>query len=165
MDKLKDIVSASRWKHPIYDGKAILEGRILSPSEAEAAGLASSLLASQMAPPDKLAEFEAMQKKAEADDADYSELLNFARLINPDGLLKLAEANDKVICACVKRVSMDDGATWENIKIVLSEGDQDAEKNHLWVGLLFDADRTAVIDKCLQGHKAAQKRIAGFLAG
>ena len=163
MNKFKDIVTASRWNHAIFDGKVLLEGRILSPQEAEAAGLTSSLIASQMAPPEHLAQFEKIKKKAEAENADFSELLNFARMINPEGLMKLAEANDKVISACVKRCSMDEGKTWENMKIVLSESEQDPDKNQLWVGLLFEADRTAIIDLCLEGHKAAQQRIAGFL--
>ena len=163
MDKLKDIVTASRWKYAIFEGKVILEGRILSPQESEAAGLTSSLIASQMAPPEHLAKFESINKKAEAENADFSELLNFAKMINPDGLMKLAEANDKVISACVKRCSMDDGETWENMKIVINESEQDPDKNQLWVGLLFEADRTAIIDLCLEGHKAAQQRIAGFL--
>jgi hypothetical protein len=162
-NKLKEIVTASRWQHEIFDGKIILEGRILSPSEAEAAGLATSLLATQMAPPEELSKFEKIKQEAEAEDADYSELLRWAKLVNPDGLLKMAQANDKVICSCVRKCSMDNGKTWEPIKIVMNEADQNADKNQLWVGLLFDSDRTEVLNKCLEGHRRAAERIAGFL--
>tara|TARA_Y100001963_G_scaffold159863_1_gene265802 strand:+ start:2724 stop:3221 length:498 start_codon:yes stop_codon:yes gene_type:complete len=162
-NKLKEIVTASRWTHPIFDGKIILEGRILSPSESEAAGLATSLLATQMAPPEQIAKFEEIKQKAESEDADYSELLQWAKMVNPDGLLKMAQANDKVICSCVRKCSMDDGKTWEPIKIVMNESEQNADKNQLWVGLLMDADRTDVLNKCLEGHRRAAERIAGFL--
>lgn len=159
--KLSDIAGSSRWQLPIFDGKIIIEGRILSPAESETAGLASSLLASQLAPPEKMAEFAKMHEEIEDENADLSDLLKWSKILNPETLLQIAKANEKIICSTCRRFSYD-GETWENFKVVLSEADQDADKNQLWVGLIWESDRDAILEKALRGHEEAKARIAGF---
>ena len=159
--KLSDITGSSRWQLPIFEGKIIIEGRILSPAESETAGLASSLLAAQLAPPEKMAEFAKMHEEIDDENADLSDLLKWSKILNPETLLQIAKANEKIICSTIKRFSYD-GETWENCRLVMSEAEQDAEKNQLWVGMIWETDRDAILEKALKGHEEAKTRIAGF---
>ena len=158
MSILQEIVKASRWTETIYDGKLTIEGRILSPAEAESAGLSSALIASTLTSKEDLKKIQDLSEKEFKED----DLFELSKRIKPEKLLELAAQNDKIICSCVRKFSVD-GKTFEDFKLVFHEKDQDAEKNHLWVGMISDADRAKLLNHCLQGHREAAKRIAGFL--
>ena len=64
-DILKEIADAAKFEMMIFDGALRIEGRILSPSEVEAAGLASALLASQVIKGKSQEQIERMQEAAE----------------------------------------------------------------------------------------------------
>ena len=60
MSILKEIANASRWTETIYEGKLTIQGRILSPAEAESAGLSSALIASTLADPEDVKKIQEM---------------------------------------------------------------------------------------------------------
>ena len=64
-DILKRIASSSRFQVQVFGGAVIFQGRILSPSEAESAGLLTYLLASQITTKEDLQRMQHIQKKAE----------------------------------------------------------------------------------------------------
>ena len=161
MSIMKEIAKASRWQEKIFDEKLIIEGRILSPSEAEAAGLTSALIASTMTTPDNLKKLQEINAKE--DNEDFDDLLAFTKNIRPEKLLELSSANDRIICSCVRRFSVDDGKTWDEMKLVFHEKDQNGEINHLWIGMLDDDDRAKILEACLKGHKKATERIRGLV--
>lgn len=159
MSILKEIAKASRWTETIYDGKLLIEGRILSPAEAESAGLSSALIASTLANPEDIKQIQEMSEKED----NIDDLLQWSKRIKPEKLLELAAQNDKIICSCVRRFSVDDGKTFEDFKLVFHEKDQNPETNQLWIGMISDGDRAKLLEHCLRGHEEAAKRIAGFL--
>lgn len=159
MSILKEIAKASRWTETIYDGKLTIEGRILSPAEAESAGLSSALIASTLANPEDIKQIQEMSEKED----NIDDLLQWSKRIKPEKLLELAAQNDKIICSCVRRFSVDDGKTFEDFKLVFHEKDQNPETNQLWIGMISDGDRAKLLEHCLRGHEEAAKRIAGFL--
>lgn len=158
MSILKEIANASRWTETIYGGKLTIQGRILSPAEAESAGLSTALIASTLADPEDIKRIQDMAEKS-----DIDEMIEWSRRIKPEKLLELAAQNDKIICSCVRRFSVDDGKTFQDFKLVFHEKDQNADANHLWIGMISDDDRAKLLDHCLRGHQEAAKRIAGFL--
>ena len=155
---IKDLKQISRWQIPIFNGKLLLEGRILSVAEAETVGLASGLLLATMASPEILAA--AAGAKTEQEKLQY--VLQMSRQINASQLSKLNSDNDKVICKVVKRGSFDNGETWQNIIVVANEEEQNTDENKLWVGIFNEKDRQTILDKALEGHKEAVDRVAGF---
>ena len=57
---------------------------------------------------------------------------------------------------------MDNGATWEPIKITLEQDKQDADKNVLWIGMLSTIDRSNIVNATMQGHREAVERLSTF---
>jgi len=159
MSILKEIAKSSRWSEKVFDGKIIIEGRILSPAEAESAGLSSALIASTLANPEDIKK---IQQMTEQDD-NFDDLIEWSKRLKPEKLLELAAQNDKIICSCVRRCSVDQGKTYEDFKLVFHEKDQDADKNQLWIGVVSDEDRAKLLEHCLQGHVAAANRIRGLV--
>tara|TARA_R110002020_G_scaffold262528_1_gene476972 strand:- start:216 stop:695 length:480 start_codon:yes stop_codon:yes gene_type:complete len=159
MSILKEIAKSSRWSEKVFDGKIIIEGRILSPAEAESAGLSSALIASTLANPEDI---KRIQQMTEQDD-NFDDLIEWSKRLKPEKLLELAAQNDKIICSCVRRCSVDQGKTFEDFKLVFHEKDQDADKNQLWIGVVSDEDRAKLLEHCLQGHVAAANRIRGLV--
>ena len=155
---LKTFTDASRFQVSIFNGKLHLEGRILSVTEAEAAGMASGLIIAAMAPPEDLEKIQ----KAKTEDDRISELLRIANTIKPEQMARLGESNDQIICKVIRRASMDGGESWENIRIVSAEEQQNAEENKLWVGVFTSEDRDTILNKALEGHREAADRIASF---
>lgn len=160
MDGTMDLTafaSVSRWQLPVFKGKLHIEGRILSVSEAETAGLASGLILATLATPEHL-----LKVKNASEEDQQAHLLKMAKSIQPHQIAKLNESNDKIICQVIKRASMDDGESWENIQVVTAEEQQDPNENKLWVGVFSEVDRDAILKKALEGHKEAADRIASF---
>ena len=167
-DILKEIADAAKFEMKIFDGALRIEGRILSPAEVEAAGLASALLASQVIKGKSQEQLKAMQEaaeKAQEGEAENIEmLLQMANTINPRMLEEMSVKEDQLIIRCVKRCSKD-GVKWEPLHLVDAVERQDPRQNRLWVGMLLAEDRKAILDRAMKGHKEASERLKSFRGG
>ena len=166
-DILKEIANSAKFEMNIFNGALRIEGRILSPSEVEAAGLASALLASQVIKGKDQAEIQKMQEAAQAaqdgDTQNLDMLLSLANSINPRMLEEMSVKEDRLIMKCVKRCSKD-GSKWEPLILVDAIEQQDASRNRLWVGMLLAEDRKEILDRAMKGHKEAGERLKSFLS-
>ena len=167
-DILREIANSAKFEMTIFNGVLRIEGRILSPSEVEAAGLASALLASQVIKGKNQAEIQRMQEAAQAaqdgDTQNLDVLLSLANSINPRMLEEMSVKEDRLIMKCVKRCSKD-GSKWEPLILVDAIEQQDPSRNKLWVGMLLAEDRKAILDRAMKGHKEAGERLKSFLRG
>ena len=164
-DILKEIAKSAKFELDIFDGAIKIEGRILSPAEVEAAGLASALLASQAIKGKsrgEIAQMQEMTKKAEEGDEDQLfALLEMANTIRPEMLEQMAHREDQLIIKCVKKCSKD-GQNWEPLHLVDAVERQDAKQNRLWIGMLPKKDRSAILERAMNGHKEASERLKSF---
>ena len=159
-DILQKIITNSRWTYPIFDGQIIIEGRILSPQEAEICGLSSALIAKSIMSEQHLRDLARLQTKEEPkEEDDFDEVMRLLQGFDADKILEMAESQDKILVNCVRRASTDQGVKWQDFRLVLQESKQSAVQNRLWVGMLPDKDRKAMIDLCMQGHKKADEAI------
>ena len=159
-DILQKIITNSRWTYPVFDGQIIIEGRILSPQEAEICGLSSALIAKSIMSEQHLKDLARLQVKEEMKEEDeFEEVMRLLQGFDPDKILEMAESQDKILVNCVRRASTDKGVKWQDFRLVLEESKQSAIQNRLWVGMLPDKDRKAMIDLCMQGHKKADEAI------
>lgn len=167
-DILKEIAESAKFEMKIFDGALTIEGRILSPAEVEAAGLASALLASQVIRGKSQDQIKAMQdaaeKAQEGDAGNIDMLLQMANTINPKMLEEMSVKEDQLIIKCVKRCSKD-GVKWEPLHLVDAVERQDPRQNRLWVGMLLSEDRKAILDRAMKGHKEASERLKSFRRG
>ena len=153
---MKEIIDNSRWTYPAFDGKLIIEGRILSPVEAQTVGISSALIASGIATKQDLMTIQKVgmnQKDVNEENAD--ELFKALKNFDADKILKMAENQDKVLCRCITRASMDKGQKWQDFTVVVDEKKQCSKNNRLWVGMFTEKDRKEMIELCLLGHKKA----------
>ena len=159
-DVLQKIITNSRWTYPVFDGQIIIEGRILSPQEAEICGLSSALIAKSIMSEQHLRDLARLQTKEEPkEEDDFDEVMRLLQGFDADKILEMAESQDKILVNCVRRASTDQGVKWQDFRLVLEESKQSAVQNRLWVGMLPDKDRKAMIDLCMQGHKKADEAI------
>jgi len=162
---LKEIAKAAKFKMKIFDGALTIEGRILSPSEVEAAGLASALLASQVIKgrnKQDLERLKEMGEKAQDGDPDHLEaILEMANTIKPQMLEEMANKEDQLLIRCIKRCSKD-GENWEPLILVDAIERQNASQNKLWIGMLWPDDRKQILDRAMNGHKEAAERLKSF---
>ena len=104
-DILKEIAEAAKFEMKIFDGALMIEGRILSPAEVEAAGLASALLASQAIKGKSQEQLKAIQEAAEraqdGETGDIEMLLQLANTINPRMLEAMRVKEAQLIIKCV----------------------------------------------------------------
>ena len=142
MDKniLEEIVASASFEIDAFDGLIKIEGRILSPSEVEAAGLASAMIASAVFRGKSREEIEKTQRIAEkveqGEMSDIEELLQLTSSISPEQMERLAEREDRLLIKCVRRCSKDKGKTWEPLNLVSVVDQQNAKQNRLWVGMI-----------------------------
>ena len=171
MEILKEIATATTFQVACFDGKLLIEGRILSAPEIEQIGLGSSLLASEvlMSNKDKgISKIDAIREKAQnegmegLDENEVMRLLDFAKSIRPETMARISEDQDKILCKVVKRASQDNGATWENITLCTAMEQMNPDNNVLWVGVFTSDDRTSIIDKAMQGQQEAIERLKRF---
>tara|TARA_Y100000004_G_scaffold184490_1_gene233596 strand:+ start:5166 stop:5675 length:510 start_codon:yes stop_codon:yes gene_type:complete len=162
---LKEIAEAAKFTLEIFDGALKIEGRILSPAEVEAAGLASALLASQVMKGKSQDQIQRMKEAAEqvqsGDEGNIDALLAMANNINPRMLEEMSIKEDQLIIKCVKRCSKD-GSNWEPLILVDGIERQDPKQNRLWVGMLLSEDRKKILDRAMKGHKEAADRLKSF---
>ena len=162
---LKEIANASKFQIKIFDGALTIEGRILSPTEVEAAGLASALLASQVLRGRNQQEIKRLQElgeKAQSGDPEELEsILEMANTIKPHMLEEMAQKEDQLLIRCVKKCSKD-GSNWEPIYLVDAIERQNPTQNKLWIGMLWPEDRKEILNRAMNGHKEAAERLKSF---
>jgi len=153
---LEQIAGRSRWNLTCFDGKLHLSGRILSPIEAQAAGIASKTIMLKM--------FNAMKKQVpeeESEEEKDNRLLESMQNLKPDDLLEFGKMQDRVICQVVDKASQDN-ETFEKIHLVQNEGQQNPSRNILWVGLLSQEDKNAIFDAAMVSVKEATESVDKF---
>ncbi len=168
-DFLKELVKESYWRVSCFDGQVLIEGRILTPAEAERAGLTSSLVAAQIVKDQrgtKTKNIENIANKAqngeELTNEEQDQLIGFMSSLRPEQLHKINDQEDRILCEVVKRGSSDNGATWDRLFLVTGIDQQNPETGALWVGMLSKADREAILKASMEGHKEAAKKAASF---
>ena len=165
MNIIKNIIEASKFEVDVFNGNVKLRGRILSPSEAETAGVMQFMIASQLINQDEdLQKIKNIQAQAEEAQDDIVAMLRLSQQMGfrPEYVQQINEQHDKIICQVISHVSIDKGEKWEAIKIVLLEKMQNADKNFLWVGMLSKEDRDLIIEKALNGAEEGRKKIDAF---
>ena len=165
MSIIKNIIQASKFEVDVFNKNIKLRGRILSPSEAETAGVMQFMIASQLIDQDDdLKHIKALQEQAESEKDNIAAMLRLSKQIGfrPEHIQQINEQHDKIICQVISEVSIDKGDNWEPIKIVLLEKMQDANKNYLWCGMFSKEDRDLIIEKALNGAEEGRKKIAAF---
>lgn len=160
---LNKIITNSRWQYPIFDEKIIIEGRILSPSESEICGLSSALIAKSIMSNDQIKQISQIQNEDVTNQDDIERVFKILESFEPDKILQMNESQDKILCQCVRRASIDKGVSWQNFTFVLDEKNQCSLNNRLWIGMIEDADRKKMIELCMQGHKKATESIRRLL--
>tara|TARA_Y100000593_G_C4323788_1_gene345531 strand:+ start:16702 stop:17217 length:516 start_codon:yes stop_codon:yes gene_type:complete len=165
-DVLSQIISSSYWELPIFGGKVQIRGRILSPSEAEQAGVMQFMVAGQLMRNAK--DIKNMEKLQSAENGTEEEridsILEATRQMGfrPEMLAQIHEQNNKIVSQVVRECSIDQGATWEKIKIVLSVDQQDENANRLWIGTIPKEDIESILEKALNGYKEGSAKIEQF---
>jgi len=170
MEILKQIAEASTFQVNCFEGKLLIEGRILTAPEIEQIGLGSSLLASEVLMNNKqgLSSIDKIREKAETegmeglDETEIMRLLDFAKSIRPETMARISEDQDKLLVKVIKRASQDNGLTWENITLCHAMEQMNPDQKVLWVGVFNTDDRNAIINKAMQGQKEAVERLKRF---
>ena len=104
---LNKIITNSRWQYPIFDEKIIIEGRILSPSESEICGLSSALIAKSIMSNDQIKQISQIQNEDVTNQDDIERVFKILESFEPDKILQMNESQDKILCQCVRRASID----------------------------------------------------------
>ena len=165
---IKEVEESTTFQIPVFDGKIIFEVRTLSPIEAEAAGLSSSMIGSSMLGAKQVKKIITQKEKIgkidleNPSDEDLEILLNIMDGFQPEQLLSIEEQQNRILCTVVKRASEDKGKTFEKIHLVKGFDQQDAKQNRLWVGMLTKEDRSTILEKALNSHKVAVERLNMF---
>lgn len=168
MNFIQKIQEATTAKIEIFGGLVVLECKILSPLEAEAAGLASSLVASSVLDPNqlkKIARRKQILERAESEEAgeeDLEQLLNMMQGFDPTKLMKIEEHQNKILKQSVIRASEDGGETFEDLVLVDTIEDQDAENNRLWIGAIPKEDRNKIMTVVMNHHKEVVDHLQTF---
>lgn len=159
MKFIQKIQEATTVKVEVFGGLVVLECKILSPLEAEAAGLASSLVASSILDPNqlkKIARRKEILERAEAEEAgedDLEQLLNMMQGFDPSKLMKIEEHQNKILKQSVIRASEDGGENFEELILVDTVEEQDSENNRLWIGAIPKEDRNKIMNVVMNHHK------------
>jgi hypothetical protein len=166
-DFIAEAVQSTFFEIPIFDGRLLIRGRILSPSEIERASLSNSLLLQNVLS-DKggMSEVQRLQSeltKPDVDDSTIERAYKFLERVRPEQLSKVSENQDMIIRNCITHARRaDDGESWERIHFVLHQEQQNADSNRLWVGVLSPIDRSAILKRALDGQKEAGERLKSF---
>jgi len=153
---LQEIAEKSRWNLLCFNGKLHLSGRILSPIEAQAAGIASKTIMLKM--------YQAMKQlptEEESEEEKDNRLLQQMEKLKPEDLLDFGKMQDRVICQVVDKASQD-GEAFEKIHLVPNEGQQNPSRNILWVGLLSQDDKNLIFDAAMVSVKEATESVDKF---
>jgi hypothetical protein len=139
---IKEVDDSTKFQIEVFDGKVVLQCRILSPIEAEAAGMSTSLVASSMMDTAQISRIMRQKDKLknidfnDPNDDDLELIFNMMDGFKPEQLLSIEEQQNKILMQVVKRASEDGGNTFQDIKLVSGIDQQSPENNRLWVGML-----------------------------
>ena len=153
---LEKIAEKSRWNLTCFQGRLHLSGRILSPIEAQAAGIASKSIMMKM--------YQAMMESEEKElskEEQETEILKKLNSLKADDLLNFGQMQDRVVCQVVDKAS-EDGEEYERITFVTNEQQQNPARHHLWVGLLSQEDKNAIFEAAMQSVKEATVGVESF---
>lgn len=169
-DFIKQAEQSSLFTVDIFDGQIRIRGRLLSPSESEAASLNSTLLISQIAPTEGkgLGGLQDLSKELTGDNVSQEAIDRAYKMLSklkPEQLRSISDQQNKIICQVIKEASMDNGSSWEELRIVMRQEEQNAERNLLWVGMLSASDRTEILNLAMMGHRAAVEKLSMFRSG
>ena len=169
-DFIKQAEKNSLFSVKIFDGQILIRGRLLSPSESEAAALNSTHLISQIVNQEGksvggLRDLSEQLTKGDVTNEALDEAYKFLSKLKPNQLKSIADQQNKIICQVIKDASMDDGQTWEELKIVLHQEEQNSDRNFLWVGMLSASDRTEILNQAMTGHREAVEKLSMFRTG
>lgn len=161
---LQRAIDASQFEVDIFGGQLRIQGRILSPSEAYAAGVASSLVAAEIATDRTTQDMKKLASKdpEELEGGEIDQLIKMFKKIKPETLENLSEQQNKIICRVVRFASDDGGKSWNPIHLVMNQGQQNSEQHRLWVGIIGQEDRQKILDHALKGHKEAAEKLVTF---
>jgi hypothetical protein len=151
---LKELADKSRWSTECFDGQLHLSGRVLSPIEAQAAGIASKTLMTKM--------MTAMTPQTDADEKTKEEkILAKIESLTPEDLLTFGSMQDRIICQVVDKASQD-GEAWEKLLLCVNESQQNPLRNVLWVGVLSQDDKNLIFEKAMLSVKEASEKLENF---
>lgn len=146
---LKDLAEKSRWKIECFDGQLHLSGRVLSPIEAQAAGIASKTLMMKM--------MQVLNKEEEAEE----QILKKIESLTPEDLLSFGAMQDRILCQVVDKASQD-GENWEKLILCHNETQQNPLRNVLWVGVLSQEDKNLIFENAMLSVKGASDSLGNF---
>lgn len=165
---LKQISDSSLFQLSIFDDSLQIKGRVLSPAEVEAAGLASAMVARDLLPQKGGASaFVNLHERIDGrefkdlDDGLISDLLSAMNTVKPETLLKMQHQQDMLLTQIVQHASSD-GVTWERLILVNAVEQQDPDAGRLWVGMIPKEDRDRILECAMKGHQEASQRLATF---
>ena len=147
---LTEIAEKARWQLDAFQGKLKLSGRVLSPIEAQAAGIASKTLISRM-----------MQTMKDEEESSMT-LEQQIEKITPEDILTFGAMQDRVLCQVVDKASQDGGETWEKLSLVQFEKQQNPKKNILWVGMITQEDKNAIFEEAMMSVREAADQADNF---
>tara|TARA_Y100000114_G_scaffold142645_1_gene149419 strand:- start:458 stop:919 length:462 start_codon:yes stop_codon:yes gene_type:complete len=147
---LTEIAEKARWQLDAFQGKLKLSGRVLSPIEAQAAGIASKTLISRM-----------MQTMKDEKESEMT-LEQQIEKITPEDILTFGAMQDRVLCQVVDKASQDGGETWEKLTLVQFEKQQNPKKNVLWVGMITQEDKNSIFEEAMMSVKEAADQADNF---
>ncbi len=147
---LTEIAEKARWKLPAFSGKLHLSGRVLSPIEAQAAGIASKTLITRM------------MSTIREEEAEELTLDQKIEKITPEDILTFGAMQDRVLCQVVDKASQDGGETWEKLTLVQYEAQQNPNKNVLWVGMISQDDKNLIFEEAMVSVKEAADKAGNF---
>ncbi len=156
IDVIKKLADAARWELEIFDGALKIQGRILSPVEAQAAGIASRSLMG------KMLEIVKEQESAKEEEGDEEQiLLSKIASLTPEDVLNFGNMQDRVLCQVVDKASQD-GENWEKLTLVHHEKQQNPARNALWVGMIPQDDKNKIFERAMQGLKGGEIALNSF---
>ncbi len=155
IDLIKELAESARWNLEIFDGKLKISGRILSPIEAQAAGIASKSLMSKML--DLIQE----QENQSSEEKEEQDLLQKISALTAEDVLSFGAMQDRVICQVVDQAS-EDGDSWEKLILVPHEKMQNPSRNALWVGVISQEDKNQIFERAMKGLKGGESALNNF---
>jgi len=164
-DFLTEVQQQSIFELPIFGSQLFIRGRILSPSEIEKASLMNSLMLQALASTGELSQVQQMSKKLQEDEVDENimqQAYSILSKIRPEQIEQINKSQDLLVAQCISHARKSEDDEWEKIQIVLTQQEQNPDRNMLWVGMIPQNDRQQIISMAMNGHKGAVERLATF---
>ena len=156
IDVIKKLADAARWEIEIFSGALKIQGRILSPVEAQAAGIASRSLMGKM-----LEIIKGQEEESQEQQDEQEALLSKIASLTPEDVLNFGNMQDRVLCQVVDKASQD-GENWEKLTLVHHEKQQNPARNALWVGMIPQEDKNKIFERAMQGLKGGEIALNSF---